>query len=366
MNENRYTCEANSNGTQCWGIGFNRTIDPKAYSFKGTQTQQDFNNIGGYQKFSRCTSKSFSTLPFNQTYETLDCFETQTISSSQTAHADSTISSSKRLTSEYGFVEAYVNKIGKNIQQRFWERNGFTIDALVDGSCKPEDIFHNVTRVTSETMEHGTIVNRPTSRPELGYQLLLKNPLQASNSNTANEAPQKTPQMHWVTGPLLATQRELDIAINGNGFLAFRNTTEETVYSRLGNLKKDRDGNLQSQDGYFLVPPIRLPQDTYWVSFSRDGRVFSQAEPNTVSRKVGQLLLSDFPNPNQLERRGYYYKETSESGAPITGRPGTENFGDILGMFLERVSNDTPNLSHDNSTDGFLGLYQTGPTFLAG
>ena len=48
----------------------------------------------------------------------------------------------------------------------------------------------------------------------------------------------------------------MDVSIRGEGFFQFRKPDGDIVYSRAGNLAKDFDGNIISQSGYVLDPPV--------------------------------------------------------------------------------------------------------------
>ena len=142
----------------------------------------------------------------------------------------------------------------------------------------------------------------------------------------------------FKAGTLNATERELDVAIEGGGFLQLRLEDGRTVYTRAGNLKKDQYGNLQSQGGHFLEPPIRVPQDYIdgTITFSEDGKVYCNVADDSAAREVGQILLSNFPNPDGLKMVGQNnYEETIESGEAIIDVPGRRGLGKIKGRFTE-------------------------------
>ena len=142
----------------------------------------------------------------------------------------------------------------------------------------------------------------------------------------------------FKSGTLNASNRNLDIAITGSGFLQLRLEDGRTVYTRAGNLKKDSYGNLMSQGGHFLEPPIRFPQDSIEesITFTTDGKVFVKVADDPADREVGQILLSNFPNPDGLKMVGQNnYEETVESGEPIIDVPGRRGLGEIQGNFTE-------------------------------
>lgn len=55
-----------------------------------------------------------------------------------------------------------------------------------------------------------------------------------------------TPGVDWRPGPMMATGRDLDIAISGDGMLAVQDPTGAEAYTRRGDLQVDGNGVLRS------------------------------------------------------------------------------------------------------------------------
>ena len=145
----------------------------------------------------------------------------------------------------------------------------------------------------------------------------------------------------FSSGTLTQTDRDMDIAISGAGFLQLRLHDGRTAYTRAGNLQLDQFGNVKAQGGYDLEPPLRIPQDTEAISFEKDGRVFVKVADDPATREIGQILLAKFPNPDGLKMIGQNnYEETVESGAPIIDVPGRRGFGSINQRKLEASNVD--------------------------
>ena len=137
-------------------------------------------------------------------------------------------------------------------------------------------------------------------------------------------------------GDLKATGRELDLAIQGKGFLELLLPDGELAYSRTGYLLIDRDGFLVNSDGYRLNPSIEIPQDTQSVLVTGDGRVLAQFPGQDDPVEVGRLELAAFINPNGLTPLGdNLYRPSEQSGNAFYGEPGEEQFGLIEQGFLE-------------------------------
>lgn len=127
------------------------------------------------------------------------------------------------------------------------------------------------------------------------------------------------------------TDKKLDIAIEGDGFLQINLPSGTPRYTRDGALRMNSTGNIVTTDGYVVQPQITIPQDTLSISIGTDGTVsVLTAGAPTKATWVGTLTLVRFLNPAGLSsERGNLYSETSASGSPIIGTPGADGFATI-------------------------------------
>ena len=76
------------------------------------------------------------------------------------------------------------------------------------------------------------------------------------------------------------------------------------------------------------------------MSVSADGTVQGRYS-NGKSRNMGQLVLANFNNPNGLQSLGNnLWAETSDSGSPIPGAPGSGNLGVVQSGAVEESNVD--------------------------
>jgi flagellar basal-body rod protein FlgG len=137
-------------------------------------------------------------------------------------------------------------------------------------------------------------------------------------------------------GALQQTSNPLDVAIEGNGFLAVQRKAGEIGYTRAGSLKVDAQGRLTTSDGLTVEPAITVPPDATSISISADGNVSAVTPGQRTPTQLGQLQIVTFPNPNGLEAVGHnLYAASGASGEPTTGAPGTDGRGSILQGALE-------------------------------
>jgi flagellar basal-body rod protein FlgF len=95
-------------------------------------------------------------------------------------------------------------------------------------------------------------------------------------------------------GPVRSTGRNLDVAIQGEGWLAVQGNDGTEAYTRDGNLQIGPDGVLQLNNGMQVVGtggPISIPADAESVLIAADGTVTAKAASSKTPTTVGQLKL---------------------------------------------------------------------------
>lgn len=137
-------------------------------------------------------------------------------------------------------------------------------------------------------------------------------------------------------GNVRSTSNNLDIAIQGKGFLQITLPNGTTAYSRAGSLQLDPSGQIVTPLGYTVQPGITVPNDAVDVTINASGEVLVKLDGQTTPTNVGQLTLATFPNVAGLKALGdNLLTETAASGTAVTGTPGSTGFGTILQGFLE-------------------------------
>jgi len=141
----------------------------------------------------------------------------------------------------------------------------------------------------------------------------------------------------FTTGELENTGRNLDTAIQGDGFFQVTSPGGGTRYTRDGSLRLDADGNLVTSGGYTLEPAINIPSDAVAVSIAKDGTVTAFVGAERSVTNAGQITLARFPNPSGLSSEGgNLLAETAASGTPTTATPGEGGAGTLQQNFLEK------------------------------
>lgn len=140
-------------------------------------------------------------------------------------------------------------------------------------------------------------------------------------------------------GSVLPTEKELDVAIRGEGFFRIQLPDGRTAFSRAGSFEIDAEGRVVTPEGYVVDPAITIPQDATSISISQTGVVQILQAGQSAPVDVGQLQLAKFVNKSGLQAIGdNLFIETAASGTPQTGNPGEVGFGTLLQGHLEQAN----------------------------
>lgn len=143
-------------------------------------------------------------------------------------------------------------------------------------------------------------------------------------------------------GSLSETGGDLDVAIEGRGYLEVTLPSGLSAYTRDGGLKRTADGLIVTSDGYQVVPGITIPSDARSVSINASGEVYAYFSDAVQPQQLGQVTLAGFANEKGLEAMGSnLYLETAASGPPNVGTPGQDGLGTLRQGYLEESSVDS-------------------------
>lgn len=141
-----------------------------------------------------------------------------------------------------------------------------------------------------------------------------------------------------TTGSLERTDRDLDIAITGNGFIPIIGPSGEQSYTRDGSLRLSNDGSLVTSSGYRLANLGQVPVEARSINFSSTG-IVSYINQQGQEVQLGNLQLAMFLNPSGLNSEGgNLYSETAASGPVQLQNPGQQGAGVIQQHFLEKAN----------------------------
>ena len=151
-----------------------------------------------------------------------------------------------------------------------------------------------------QTMEQqASIANNMANVSTAGFRAQLNNfravPVVGEGAATRSFVVASTPGADMRNGPITENGRALDVAINGNGWLAVQASDGGEAYTRVGNLQVGAGGELTTMDqrpvigdaGPLVVPPGST------VSITKDGLITAMGagDPITGAAGVGRLKL---------------------------------------------------------------------------
>jgi len=107
------------------------------------------------------------------------------------------------------------------------------------------------------------------------------------------------------TGALMVTERELDVAINGPGWLTVEDAQGNEAYTRAGDLRLTANGELTNTSGQFVLGDggrITIPPyESISIASNGDISVVPIGQPASASAVVGRLKMVN-PPPLTLQR----------------------------------------------------------------
>lgn len=106
----------------------------------------------------------------------------------------------------------------------------------------------------------------------------------------------ESPGQNFDSGAVIITERELDIAIQGDGWFAVQDKNGNEAYTRAGNLQITATGMLMTAGGLPVMGddgPLQLPVPLAKMEIGIDGTVSARAQgaPANVLEEVGRIKL---------------------------------------------------------------------------
>ena len=154
-------------------------------------------------------------------------------------------------------------------------------------------------------------------------------------------------------GPIIHTNNKLDVGLVGPGFMGVNNNGE-IMYTRAGDFKTDPQGVLVNPSNMPIASQgggeIVIPENTIDITISETGGVFADGS------QVGQLLLAEFENPQNLRPVGNVLYTTEDE--PIAAQNTIVKQGTIEGSNVNpivEVTNMISVLREYQSVQSFIG-----------
>lgn len=133
-------------------------------------------------------------------------------------------------------------------------------------------------------------------------------------------------------GDLMKTQRELDIAIDGAGYIPVTQPDGTVAYTRDGSFSLNSQGYIVTNRGDLVGEGIKAPADYKQFEFKQDGTVLVKTTSDADFKPIGKISLVRFPSPEKLTNIGYNKLQVSDD----SGTPLPDTGSNIKQGFLER------------------------------
>ncbi len=131
--------------------------------------------------------------------------------------------------------------------------------------------------------------------------------------------------IQMTPGPVMTTDRPLDIAIGGKAVLAVQAANGQTAYTRRGDLRVNLQGQLETGAGHLVLGqagPINVPPG-FNIRINSDGTVFATDPAQVgvqVPAQIDRLRLKDASNVELTRRADGLFK--------VLGQPDGADFAD--------------------------------------
>jgi flagellar basal-body rod protein FlgF len=171
-------------------------------------------------------------------------------------------------------------------------------------------IYLSMSGAKATMQRQDTLANNLANVSTVGFRAELQAfravPVQGSGASTRVYALESTPGYDPSAGSVSATGRNLDVAMQGNSWLAVQGLDGTEAYTRAGSLDVSSDGTLITRNGLTVLGdggPIQVPPNSE-VNIGADGTV--SAKTNGRSNTVGKLKLVTPEAPLQRGTDGLF------------------------------------------------------------
>jgi flagellar basal-body rod protein FlgG len=196
-------------------------------------------------------------------------------------------------------------------------------------------IANNIANINTPAFHRSTVrFSELMAVPRDGSDL----PLAAADGSEGMSGVALTGTSHiWTGGDLRQTGAEMDVAIDGAGFLELIGPAGQILLSRGGTLKVNDDGYLAAADGSALKAQISVPREASQLAIHTDGSVWAAATDGSV-QQIGQIELALPANPDALIDRGGGLYEISDDADIVAAKPGLDGAGTLAQGKIEQAN----------------------------
>ena len=186
-------------------------------------------------------------------------------------------------------------------------------------------IYLSMSGAKATMQRQETLANNLANVSTTGFRAELQAfravPVLGDGASTRVYALETTPGYDPTPGPVAATGRNLDVAMQGNAWLAVQGLDGTEAYTRGGSLDVSADGTLTTRNGLPVMGdggPIQVPANSE-VSIGGDGTVSARAG-NGRPTPIGRLKLVTPETPLLRGEDGLFRGADGDLPADATAR----------------------------------------------
>ncbi|WP_034158881.1 flagellar hook-basal body protein [Sphingomonas sp. ERG5] len=137
-------------------------------------------------------------------------------------------------------------------------------------------------------------------------------------------------------GTIQSTGQQMDLAIEGRGFIELMGPGGQTMLWRGGPLRIGEEGLLGAANGMALKAAITVPADATAVIIGRDGVVRARTGTDTAPVEIGQIALVRVDDTSALERLDGGLYRARDTAKLTDAQPGEDGIGMLVQGGIER------------------------------
>ncbi|WP_373532229.1 flagellar hook-basal body protein [Vampirovibrio sp.] len=119
-------------------------------------------------------------------------------------------------------------------------------------------------------------------------------------------------------GLAMITKRELDVSIDGFGYIPVTQPDGVVAYTRDGSFALNSEGIIVTNRGDIVADGIKVPINYENIQIQKDGEVRVKVTGSQTFQPIGKITMARFANPETLKSLGYNkLTPTPESGQPM-------------------------------------------------
>lgn len=144
-------------------------------------------------------------------------------------------------------------------------------------------------------------------------------------------------------GEIQRTERAMDIAIEGAGFIELMGPAGQTLVWRGGGLKVLEDGMLATEGGIPLKAAVSVPRDASSIVIGKDGMIHAIVAGEVEPMEIGQIRLVRLDDANGVTRLDGGLYRIEDERLFVDGEPGDDGLGLLTQGAIERSNVELTN-----------------------